>query len=169
MKIYLIGMMGSGKTTVGKKLATKLNYPFYDLDNMIEQASGMSVSEYFAKFGEDKFRLIEQETLRKTFSFTKAVISTGGGTPCFFNNIDEINSQGISIYLQANTKLILSRLNGKESEKRPLMNSLNTIAQQENYIESLLLKRKYYYEQAKIQISALNININQIIQLLANY
>ena len=124
MLIYLIGFMGSGKTTAGKKLARKLAYNFVDLDSLIESETGMSIQNYFGEFGEEKFRLLEQKTLKSTFAFKNTVVSTGGGAPCFFNNIDEINSKGLSIYLKADINLIISRLQGGKN-KRPLIKNKN--------------------------------------------
>ncbi|OQY05321.1 MAG: hypothetical protein B6I20_01495 [Bacteroidetes bacterium 4572_117] len=87
MLIYLIGFMGSGKTTVGKKLARKLSYNFIDLDAQIELEIGTNITDYFEQFGEEKFRLIEHQVLHNTYKLENTVVSTGGGAPCYFNNI----------------------------------------------------------------------------------
>ncbi len=163
MKIYLVGMPACGKSTVAKKLAKKLQYRFCDLDKMIEEATGMSIAEYFEKNGEQNFRIIEREILRSTFAFDNAVVATGGGTPCFFNNIDEINRNGISIYLHAPINLIISRLNQKEQSIRPLINSQQDLEERRKYLEKLFEQRSVFYEKTHKQFSALNVDISKII------
>ena len=96
--IFLIGYMGSGKTTLGKKLATKLELPFIDTDEEIVKQIGMSITEYFSQHGEDAFRTLEREQLRK-FAENAAVISTGGGAPCFFDNMEWIRANGYACLL----------------------------------------------------------------------
>jgi shikimate kinase len=163
MRIYLIGLMGSGKTTAGKALAKKLSLPFYDLDDIIESEIGMSISDYFSKFGEDKFRLVEQDCLRKTFAFSGAVISAGGGTPCFFNNMDEIMQNGICFYLKANVKLLSSRLIDAK-DKRPLISNLTNDQLNEN-LSALLAKRELYYNKAHYAVNAID-PVDEIIKML---
>lgn len=99
-RIFLIGFMGCGKTTLGRKLATRLGYTFYDLDHLLEEQAGMSVAEYFSSFGETAFRLAESEILKNTSYGENAVISTGGGLPCFFDNMDWMKAHGITLYKQ---------------------------------------------------------------------
>ena len=144
--------MGSGKTTSGKTLSKKLALPFYDLDELIEKQIGMSISEYFKNHGEDKFRETEKEILRCTFSMEGAIIATGGGTPCFYNNIEEINKNGISIYLKANAKLLYSRLHEKKV-KRPLISNLSD-KELFNSLEDLLSEREKFYSKAQFTVSA---------------
>jgi len=160
MLIYLIGFMGSGKTTAGKKLARKLAYDFIDLDALIELETELTISEFFNQFGEDKFRQTEQQALRKTFEFKNTVISTGGGAPCFFNSMGEINKHGVSIYLQANIGLIISRLQG-EKNQRPLIKDKNE-EEFRAYINKLLVEREVYYSKAKLIVDAKNLNIEQL-------
>ncbi len=165
MRIFLLGLMGSVKTTVGKTLAKKLALPFYDLDELIEMWIGMSVSEYFAKFGEEKFRILEQEVLYGSFSLNGAVIATGGGTPCFFDNLEQINKHGISIYLQANEKLLCSRLK-EGKEKRPLISNLSD-DELANYMADLLEKREPFYAKANYTVSAIA-PVDKIMEILNN-
>jgi shikimate kinase len=154
MRIYLIGLMGSGKTTAGKALAKKLSFTFLDLDELIEENTGFSIADYFAKFGENQFRLVEKECLQKTFSFENAVISTGGGTPCFFNNMDDILLHGISFYLKGNEKLLVSRLMSAKND-RPLINNLdeNQLIQK---LKELFVLREKFYAQANFTVHAIN-------------
>ncbi len=118
--IFLIGYMGSGKTTLGKKLASKLALPFIDTDEEIVKQIGMSITEYFAQYGEDAFRALEREQLRK-FAERAAVISTGGGAPCFFDNMDWIKANGYAVYLQMSPKALFDRLSQSKLHKRPIL------------------------------------------------
>lgn len=163
MRIYLIGLMGSGKTTVGKVLSKKLLFPFYDLDVLIEKETGLSISEYFKKFGEEEFRKIEKEMLQSTFKFDNSIIATGGGAPCFFDNIDAINMNGISIYLQANAKLLQSRLKERR-ETRPLINKIKD-DELKKYLEDLLLKREQFYLKAQYKVNAID-PVQKIMEIL---
>jgi shikimate kinase len=120
MKIYLIGMPGSGKTTLGKQLAENIHLEFIDLDLEIEKRSGKSVSEIFRDSGEDQFRLIESKLLNECAASSRDfIMATGGGAPCFYQGIDVINSTGISIFIDVSVELLVSRL--KADENRPLL------------------------------------------------
>ena len=110
MKFFLIGFMGSGKTYVGKRLANELDIPFYDLDEYIEEKEGKKISEIFNEKGEEYFRQVERMCLRDFGIIGDAVIACGGGTPCFFDNMEWINKTGTSIYLQTPVKIIVDRL-----------------------------------------------------------
>ncbi len=118
MKIYLVGFMGSGKTTVGRELAARIDAPFFDLDELIESAEKMSIREMFALKGEPYFRKRERDLLRSTRNLDSAVIATGGGTFTFDENIQFIQSEGLSVYLSAPYALLRSRIGAKDD--RPL-------------------------------------------------
>ena len=167
MLMYLIGFMGSGKTTTGKKLARKLAYDFIDIDALIESETKISISNFFEEFGEEKFRLIEQQEIKKTFKLKNTVISTGGGAPCFFTNMDEINKNGISIYLKADIPLIVSRLkNGKD--QRPLVKNKDK-EELKKYISELLSKRELFYNSAKLVVDAKSLNIEKLETLIQSF
>src|SRR5437660_384427 len=100
MKIFLMGYMGSGKSAVGKCLAKKLNFYFIDFDDYVEKEAGKSVSEIFSNGGEKKFRELENKYLKKLLHINNAVVSLGGGTPCFYNNMELIKKNGISVYFE---------------------------------------------------------------------
>ena len=134
-------MPGSGKSTLGKALAKKTNYNFLDLDEQIVSIEKQSINDIFSLKGESYFRKIEQEILHSTQDLDKTIIACGGGTPCFYDNIDWINENGESVYLKVEIEELMDRLESDDS--RPLLNSskLQTIAK-------LLGTRKSFYEKA---------------------
>lgn len=163
MKVFLIGYMGSGKSTVGKKLAAKLNLQFIDLDAYIEQREGKTIPQIFAEQGEPAFREIEHESLAEVAATNDAVISTGGGAPCFYNNMDIINKNGISIYLKMNVNALVQRLL-RAKEERPLI--VNKSEQElAEYITESLRERQTYYSLAKLVVNAKSLDSNGIEEL----
>ncbi len=153
--------MGVGKSTVGKKLATKLGYNFVDTDKVFEKKYKINISTFFNKYGEELFRKLENEILLSTSVLHNSVISTGGGLPCFHNGMSAINSMGVSIYLEMNIKAIHNRLSASK-QKRPLLQKLNE-TELINFIEEKLNERIPYYTKADISISALSINIDELV------
>jgi shikimate kinase len=147
MRIYLIGYMGSGKSTVGRGLAKELSLQFIDLDNYIEQRNFHTIPEIFASMGEEGFRKLEQKALHEVAAFEDVVVATGGGTPCFFDNIEVINQTGISIYLNGTPRILTERLRHSKTE-RPLING-KTDEELIEFIHETLEKRNYWYNQAK--------------------
>lgn len=119
--IFLIGFMGCGKSTLGKKLAAKVGYDFIDLDEYIVQQIKMSISEYFEKHGEIAFRTVEQEALYTLKDANQTIIATGGGAPCHFDNMGWMNTHGTTVYIKMSPKALLSRLSQNEVETRPLL------------------------------------------------
>ena len=148
MKIFLVGLLGSGKTTLGKQLAAELNLPFVDMDWEIEKRENKSVREIFAQQGEDSFRKIEAEVLREwAGSPQDFVMGTGGGAPCFFNGMDIINSSGLSIFLDVPVEILSSRL--ATAIDRPLLDSADE-AERRNKLESLRAARVPVYRRAHV-------------------
>ncbi len=143
-------MMGVGKTTLGKKLAKQLHYSYLDLDKEIEKAEGKSITTIFEQKGEDYFRKIEQVVLHQTAARNHLVIATGGGTACYYNNIEWMNEHGKTVYLKATTAFILSRV-GPFSDKRPLLKgkSQDELA---IFIGDLLQNRSPYYNKARLVV-----------------
>ena len=150
MRIYLIGFMGTGKTSLGTHVASYLNVPFMDTDMMIEENSGMTVSALFSEKGEDEFRRLEAEALRHTDSVNKAIISTGGGLPVYHNNMQWLNEHGITIHLQWPEEILLASLMDHRSI-RPLLSDL-TESQAILRAMTLLEERKPVYEQASMTL-----------------
>jgi len=123
-KIYLIGFMGSGKSTAGKELAGILGWSFIDLDSLVEHHAGKTISKIFEEDGEDHFRKLETDMLRNIDPVSDAVISTGGGTPCHSSNMDFMLENGLTVYLKMKPEDLLTRLEGSPGE-RPLLKNLD--------------------------------------------
>lgn len=140
--------MGSGKSHIGKGLATLLKTEYCDLDLNIEEKAALSISKIFEQFGQEHFRILEQSVLHDTLALEDAVISTGGGTPCFFDNISWMNRQGLTIYLDTPAELLAERLRS-EMEHRPLLAHL-TQDELIQFIEEKVESRRQFYEQAQI-------------------
>lgn len=151
-KIFLWGMMGSGKSTIGKQLAEKLDIPFIDLDESISKVDGMSIPEIFQERGESFFRELERETLQKVIKENQTfVLATGGGTPCFYDNAQWMNKAGLTIYLEIDTPALVARL-VEQPGKRPLLQSIEDL-QLMGHLNQLLEDRSVFYEQAHKKIS----------------
>jgi shikimate kinase len=149
MKLYLIGLPGSGKSSFGKQLADEAKVPFIDLDQIIEQESGMAVSQLFSEKGEDYFRNIEAVALRQQSKKSEFIMACGGGTPCFHNNMKFINESGTSIFLNVPLTEIITRLNTAEQQNRPLLAD-TTQESLEQKLKALLEKRINFYRQANL-------------------
>lgn len=141
--------MGVGKSTLGKKLAQRLDVPFIDSDLVIENKIGMSISDYFSTHGEEEFRRLEKDFLT-SIAGKPAVIATGGGLPCFFNNMDYMNEIGITIYLERPAKELYQRLKHAKKE-RPLLAGLSDNELLE-FITEQLANREVYYLQSKFKV-----------------
>jgi len=167
MKIFLVGMMGSGKSKMGKKLASLLNMDFVDVDEYIENKEGVSVSDLFDKKGEQNFRKLEQFYLREILVQDHIVVSTGGGLPCYFENMELMNKHGVSVYLEATAAFLKSRLI-HHKEKRPLIANIPDDSLEE-FLDRMLKTRDVYYKRSNITISAKNIRANKIKEALNTY
>jgi shikimate kinase len=150
MKIYLIGFMGSGKTFVGKQLAQLLDYLFVDTDNLIENTEGVTVAQLFENKGEAAFRKIESERLKGLSKWDNIIVATGGGAPCFHDNMTFINNSGITVYLKTNPQLLLERLI-PELEHRPLLRGRSEV-ELLAFIETKVAEREAFYGQADLII-----------------
>jgi shikimate kinase len=156
MRVFLIGFMGSGKTTFGKKLASSLGYPFFDLDHVIEALVGQSIPEYFTAHGEESFRKLEKQTLQEGAYPDDCVVSCGGGSPCFFDNMDWMNQNGLTVYLDMPAAALAKRLE-KGKHKRPLLKDLDE-AGLLRFIETKLAEREVFYSKARLIVSGIDIN-----------
>lgn len=147
MRIYLIGYMGSGKSTVGTGLAKALNLDFIDLDHYIESRNHRTIPDIFARDGEAEFRRLEQKALHEVSEFENIVIATGGGAPCFFDNMEVIKRTGKSLYLNGSPRILADRLMHSKTE-RPLIKG-KTEPELVAFIAETLAKRSEWYTQAE--------------------
>ena len=157
-RIILIGYMGAGKTTVGKALSKELGIIFYDLDWYIENRMRKSVSQIFAERGEEGFRKMEHNMLHEVAEFEDVIISCGGGTPCFFDNMDYMNQQGQTVYLKATPEVLYKHLLMGKGE-RPLLKGKRP-EELITFIREQLEKREPFYSKAKYTLD---------VSLLDNY
>ncbi|RKW61242.1 MAG: shikimate kinase [Riemerella sp.] len=161
MIISLMGYMGSGKTLVSKELSILNNFKIFDLDTEISKQNNRSITEIFKEKGEIFFRKTEKEVLEKILSSEKNIIlSLGGGTPCYYNNIDSINEKTISVFLKTNVKTLAQRLSS-EKDKRPLIQNISNEDLPE-FIAKHLFERNPFYNQAKITINTDNLSAREI-------
>ena len=151
MRIYLIGYMGSGKSMVGKGLAQKLGLSFIDMDHYIEERNFRTIPQIFAEDGESGFRKLEQKALHELSEFDDVIIATGGGAPCFFDNMEVIKHTGRSVYLNGTPRIIAERLKQSKTE-RPLIKG-KTNEELVDFIDETLTKRSPWYLQADVIIN----------------
>lgn len=162
MKISLIGYMGSGKSTIGKRLAEKLNQKFIDLDVYIEQENNETIQEIFSRNGEIKFRKLERDAMVKTLNIEEDfVIALGGGTPAYYNNTELINERTFSVYLRLSIKEIIERLKN-EKNRRPLIAHLDDEHLPE-FIAKHLFERRIFYERANLTIDVNEKTVEKIV------
>ena len=149
-RIILIGYMGAGKTTIGKALAQELGVTFYDLDWYISNRMRKTIAQIFEERGEDVFRQIERNMLHEVAEFEDVVISCGGGTPCFFDNIDYMNQQAPVVYLKAEPEVLYKHLAMSKND-RPLLRGKS---QEEliTFIREQLEKRNPFYSKARYSL-----------------
>lgn len=147
IRIFLIGYMGTGKTTLGKAFARELGIPFVDLDWYIEERFHKTISQLFDERGEEAFRNIERKMLEEVAAFEDVIISTGGGTPCYFDNMDLMNACGQTVLLEASPQVLFSRLSVARNQ-RPSLQGKND-EQLKAIISSGLASRDKYYRKAQ--------------------
>ena len=162
--IYIIGFMGSGKSTAGRKLASLLGWSFIDLDKRIEEHTSKTIPEIFSQKGEDYFRSIEAQLLRDLMSCTNTVISTGGGTPCHGDNMDFMNEHGLTVYLKLTPAELNSRLSQSNGE-RPLIKDLEK-GNLLSFIEEKLSIREKWYKRADITLGGIDLDIKMLLSLV---
>ncbi|MBL4585756.1 MAG: AAA family ATPase [Flavobacteriales bacterium] len=161
MRIFLIGYMGCGKSTVAKKLANKLGLKVVDLDAEIVNATGKSIPEIFMSKGESGFRQLEKSMLQKWFKTDGFVMATGGGTPCFFESMDEMSGVGTTIYLQMTAKALVDRLS-ESKEERPILKGLSKEKMLKK-VSGQLAKREKFYKKAMLTVNGVNLDIEELI------
>lgn len=159
--------MGVGKSTIGKKLANKLDYNFIDIDELFENKYRVSINTFFDKYGEKLFRELENKLLYETFSYDTTVISTGGGTPCYRSAIDDINSYGTSIYLRMPAEALINRLENA-IRPRPLIKGKSHDDIKRD-VDILLAERELYYNKANIIFDAISPDIEKLLLTIKNH
>ena len=165
MKIFLIGFMGSGKSKLGKSLASFADLLFADIDEVIEIDAGKSIPEIFKNDGEEQFRVLEHEALLKVINTLRdAVIAVGGGTPCFFDHMKLMNRAGITIYLKYTPDKLFEHLKD-ESDKRPLLSG-KTDKELFSYIQYKLKEREPFYNQSRHIISWPEISVDKLKEIV---
>ncbi len=142
--------MGAGKSYLGRRLAAQLGMPFYDLDGIVEKRASKSIAEIFATEGEAGFRQMEREALRH-LPKGEGVVATGGGTPCFFDNMDWMNAQGLTIFLDLSPQMLARRL-FPERARRPLIAHFEEVSALERFVEEALEQRLAWYRKAQVHI-----------------
>ena len=166
MTLFLIGFMGAGKTTIGKKLAARLGCTFVDLDLVLEGSESKYIRDIIADHGEEYFRQKESDTLH-TLDLLDKVISTGGGTPCFYDNMTWMNERGITVFLDVSEGVIFSRLKTVNRENRPLLKGLDDDGLKE-FIHLKLDERMPYYTRAKVIFDPMTQSLNDLAEILAS-
>ena len=164
MRIFLIGYMGCGKSTLGRRLSKHLGLQFVDMDHYIEERNYKTIPQIFAEEGEIEFRKKERKALEELSEFTDTVIATGGGAPCFFDNIHVMNQSGITIFLNINPDILAERLLKSKTE-RPLIKGKSK-EELVAFINSTLKKRIEFYSQAKHEIVKPDIDLEELTRLI---
>ncbi len=168
MRVFLVGFMSAGKTTLGYQLARSLNMRFTDLDQLITRQLQKPIDALFAEHGEDGFREIEKNALHSTFKTPELVLATGGGTPCFFDNMDYMIKNGLAFYLKLPREIIIKRLL-KSVKERPLVSG-KSYEELETIVHDLYETRKKFYEKAQYSVDASNKNaLHYIVRILSGY
>jgi shikimate kinase len=161
MKIFLVGFMGCGKSTKAKQLANLLDCSVIDIDAVIVEEQGMSINDYFAAHGEDAFRALEQNVLNTYRYPDTCVVATGGGLPCFFDNMEWMNENGITVYLEMTPPQLVSRL-GKR-EKRPLIKDMDD-EQLLVFITNKLAERNPFYAKSRLIVNSFDLDAKDLLE-----
>ena len=159
--------MGCGKTTLGRKLAATLNLTFIDLDTFLEEKYFRTIPQIFKEEGEAEFRRKEQNVLNEVSTFDDVIVATGGGAPCFFDNMEVMNNTGFCIFLDVDTDSLVCRLIHAKTE-RPIIKG-KSLDELHHFIEEMMLKRRPFYEKARYILKGSEIKPDQVIELLENH
>lgn len=167
MNIFLIGYMGCGKSTVGKHLSRRLKLQHIDLDEFFERSYKISIPDFFKKYDETAFRAAESLLLEKTIDLKNHIISTGGGTPCFNDNIDFINRHGLSVYLKMSPKSLFDRLKAAK-KPRPLIQNLSDDQLLQRIINDVN-SRESFYNRAHLIVKGENVDLDALEKKISNF
>ena len=165
MRVYLIGYMGCGKSRLGRLLSEHMGVQFVDMDDYIEERNCKTVPQLFADHGEDGFRERERKALEELAEFTDVIVATGGGAPCFFDNIDLMNKTGKTIFLNIDPAILADRLMNSKTE-RPLIKGKSR-EELVAFIDETLRKRKQFYSQAQFEITEPDLSLGRIQEMIS--
>lgn len=164
MRIFLIGFMGCGKSTIGRALADSLNLTFIDLDSFLEEKYFRTIPQIFAEEGEESFRRKERTVLEEVSAFDDVIVATGGGAPCFFDNMELMNDSGFCVFLDVEVAALVDRLMNAKND-RPLIKGKSP-EELHTFIEGLLAKRRPFYEKARYILNGNEISTAKVIESL---
>lgn len=168
MRLYLIGYMGTGKSTIGRKVAKRANLPFFDTDKMVEEAEGAEVADIITYAGEEYFRKAERRALEKSVENESAIISTGGGLPVWGDNQEWIAEHGVSVYLKRTPEQILSRLSPYGRQKRPRFRGLSD-EELLQFMYNHLAEREPIYSKADVVVDCSEVSDWDIVDRLVEF
>ena len=168
MRLYLIGYMGTGKSTIGRKVAKRANLPFFDTDKMVEEAEGAEVADIITYAGEEYFRKAERRALEKSAEKESAIISTGGGLPVWGDNQKWIAEHGVSVYLKRTPEQILSRLSPYGRQKRPRFRGLSD-EELLQFMYNHLAERESIYSKADVVVDCSEVSDWDIVDRLVEF
>lgn len=160
MKIFLLGFMGSGKSYWSRKLSSAMDLPLVELDHEVEQEAGSSIADIFSHRGEASFRALERDLLRRLMEKDAFILSCGGGTPCFFDNMDRMNKAGLTLWLNPSVSVMVERLKGNRSH-RPLIRDLDDTALTA-YVNRMLQTRSPFYQQAQMTVDPAGLSVDTL-------
>jgi shikimate kinase len=165
-RIFLWGMMGAGKTTLGAALAAQLQLPFIDLDREIEHHHNQTIGGLFAELGEEAFRMLETRALHRLLqAHNHFVMATGGGTPCYGHNLETMRQAGIAVWLDVPTNMLAARL-WPHKDQRPLLRPAASAGEMRSILNQILDKRRTFYDQAHLKLAGGSVNADQIVDAL---
>jgi shikimate kinase len=164
MRIFLIGYMGSGKTQTGGLLAERMNLKFLDIDHLFEEKFRISISAFFKKYGEVLFRALEHKLLLDNLHNDNIVMSVGGGTPCFYDNIHLMNDHGITVYLKVPAEELYHRLSTSRMPRPMLYNKADESLR--THILNQVAERQLFYVQAKITVEEEGLDIGKLVEMI---
>ncbi|MBK9290064.1 MAG: shikimate kinase [Bacteroidetes bacterium] len=167
MRVYLVGYMGAGKTTLARRLATLLGMQCADLDDIFEARYKIGIPDFFRKYDEQLFRRLESQLLKETAQSDNIIISTGGGTACFYDNMEWMNSNGITVYLKMEPSSIVHRLTHAR-KKRPLVESKSG-EELLAFVREHLRHRNIFYSQAQIIVKGESVDAEALATQIAEY
>ena len=165
-KIYIVGYMGAGKTTAARRLASRLGWEVADTDDLFETKYRISVCDFFNKYDEPLYRKLESEVLKETESLENVVVATGGGTACFFDNMEWMNQHGITVFLRISEKAVIDRLIHAK-RKRPLAEGKSEEELTE-FVKKNYAERMPFYEQARLTVKAEDLDLDNLVRLVGN-